>query len=71
MHQEGPFGGVALMWHRQIERVVFPTSTVSDRVVAVQLLTSVGTVLVIAVYMPVMLEQWMTTLLNLVTSVGC
>ena len=54
--------------------VSFPISAVSDRVVAVQLLTSLGTVLVIAVYMPVDYgdaEQWMTTLLNLVTSVGC
>ena len=48
-----PFGGVSLFWHRRHQHAVFHIDTVSDRMVAIKVSTSVGVVLMIALYMPV------------------
>lgn len=38
-----PFGGVALLWHRRHQHVIFPVKTASDRIVAVRVESSLGT----------------------------
>ena len=48
-----PYGGVALLWHSQSACAVFPLSSVSDGIVAVQVKADHGAILVIAVYLPV------------------
>ena len=45
-----PYGGVALLWHKKNQCVVRPLNVVSDRIVAVQVTSSCGTILVAAVY---------------------
>ena len=48
-----PFGGVVLVWHSRLQRVIYPVKSVSDRSVSVRIQTGRGTVLIIAIYMPV------------------
>ena len=48
-----PFGGVALLWHSRLQRVIYPVKSVSDRSVSVRIQTGRGTMLIIAIYMPV------------------
>ena len=42
-----------LFWHRRQQHAVFPIETISDRMVAVKVRTSLGVILMIALYMPV------------------
>ena len=48
-----PFGVVALLWHKRHQHAVFPIDTVSDRIIAVRVNSSLGSILVIVVYLPV------------------
>lgn len=48
-----PYGGVALLWHKRIEGSISSVSTSSDRIVAVRVRSNYGSILVVAVYMPV------------------
>ena len=45
------YGGVALLWHRWSHYMKSPLSTVSDRIVAVRVKSSIGIILVVAVYL--------------------
>ena len=45
-----PFGGVALLWHKHHQHAVFPIDTVSSRIIAVRVNSSLGIILVIVVY---------------------
>ena len=52
-----PFGGVALLWDKRYQHAVFPIKTVSDMIIAARLNSSIGCILMIAVYMPVDYEN--------------
>ena len=48
-----PLGGVSLFWHKRHQHAVFPIDTISDRMVAVKVRTSLVVILMIALYMHV------------------
>ena len=48
-----PYGGVALLWRKNLQHAIFPIASVFDRMVAVRLKTDRGNQLVVSVYMPV------------------
>ena len=47
-----PYGGIALLWHKQYDHLIAPVKTASERMVAVQLRSCSGIILVISIYMP-------------------
>ena len=53
LRQGRPFGGVALLWHRDMQKWIVPVETGTDRLAAVMLQLGSRRVLLVGVYMPV------------------
>ena len=48
-----PYGGAALLWHKRLHQSVCTIKTASDRMAGIRITTSLGTILIVSVYMPV------------------